>query len=297
MPLAALLNQLDSDNDGVKDHQDRCPNTLISEPSTLLAATSQQQNVDSDEDGVRDADDLCALTPVGASADADGCAASQRDSDNDGVADDLDLCPASKAGFPVDATGCLDETACEDDLDGDGVAGCPAWEDGSDGLCVKQKAVTPSLMPRSGTTPMVTGAATTSAETKAMPVRRRRGTLPAVFLANNLGPLRMLRMTATDSWTNLPEDPTQWLDEDRTDTATPTPQDKPDPCTDTAPGDRNRGHQRLRAHPAGHGRRWRERQSDQCPDEPLAPTVSRTKPSCCFPRRRQRNLIEVFGQP
>ena len=172
------------------------------------------------------------LTPVGASVDADGCAASQRDSDNDGVADDVDLCPASRQDS-VDATGCLDETACEDDLDGDGVSGCPEWEEGSDGLRTDKLGTPSPWMPRSGTTPTVTATATTSAETKAMPVRRRRG--PPCGLWPTTSTTSDARMTATDSWTNpSPRIRRNGWMKIRTDTAT-TPQGQTRICALTLP--------------------------------------------------------------
>ena len=263
------LNQLDSDNDGVKDDEDRCPNTLDFRTIDAFGCDTQQQNVDSDEDGVRDADDLCPLTPVGASVDADGCAASQRDSDNDGVADDVDLCPASKAGFPVDATGCLDETACEDDLDGDGVSGCPEWEEGTDGLRTDQ---TGDAFPLDATQwndtdgdgygDNVSGNQGDACPTEAGTSLRS--------LANNLD-----RFGCPDDGDGFvdepfPEDPTQWLDEDQDgygDNATGT---NPDLCTDTAPGDRNRvdtnGCAPIQRDTDGDGV---NDEFDQCPDEPL----------------------------
>ena len=290
------LNQLDSDNDGVKDDQDRCPNTLDFRTIDAFGCDTQQQNVDSDEDGVRDADDLCPLTPVGASADADGCAASQRDSDNDGVADDVDLCPASKAGFPVDATGCLDETACEDDLDGDGVAGCPAWEDGSDGLRVNQSGDAFPLdatqwndTDGDGYGDNVSGNQGDACPTEAGTSLRS--------LANNLDHFGC--PDDGDGFVDepFPEDPTQWLDEDQDgygDNATGT---NPDLCTDTAPGDRNRvdtnGCAPIQRDTDGDGV---NDEFDQCPDEPLGtdgfadgcPAVSQDGDS---------EPIEVFGQP
>ena len=59
--------------------------------------------VDSDNDGVADYLDKCPNTPAGVKVDAKGCPV---DSDNDGVADYLDKCPNTPAGMKVDKNGC-----------------------------------------------------------------------------------------------------------------------------------------------------------------------------------------------
>jgi OOP family OmpA-OmpF porin len=60
--------------------------------------------LDSDNDGVADYLDKCPNTPADARpVDANGCPV---DSDNDGVPDYLDRCPNTPAGTPVDASGC-----------------------------------------------------------------------------------------------------------------------------------------------------------------------------------------------
>ncbi len=59
--------------------------------------------IDSDDDGVPDAIDQCPNTPAGAKVDARGC---ELDSDGDGIVDRLDQCPNTPAGVRVDATGC-----------------------------------------------------------------------------------------------------------------------------------------------------------------------------------------------
>lgn len=58
---------------------------------------------DSDNDGVVDGVDSCPNTPAGVTVDSVGC---PLDSDSDGVADYLDLCPGTPAGVEVDADGC-----------------------------------------------------------------------------------------------------------------------------------------------------------------------------------------------
>lgn len=65
---------------------------------------------DSDDDGVGDSEDLCPDTPPTETANEDGCSPSQLDSDSDGdgVNDDIDQCPDSPPGISVGAEGCAD---------------------------------------------------------------------------------------------------------------------------------------------------------------------------------------------
>lgn len=60
---------------------------------------------DTDNDGVVDSRDECPNTPTGAVVDSKGCSA---DSDGDGVADYKDQCPDSALGSEVNALGCVD---------------------------------------------------------------------------------------------------------------------------------------------------------------------------------------------
>jgi OOP family OmpA-OmpF porin len=89
---------VDSDNDGVADYLDKCPNT----PKNVKV-DSNGCPIDSDHDGVADYLDKCANTPKDVKVDSNGCAV---DSDNDGVANYLDKCPNTPAGVVVDKTGC-----------------------------------------------------------------------------------------------------------------------------------------------------------------------------------------------
>lgn len=294
--VGCALNQLDSDNDGVNDEDDRCPATVDFRTADAYGCDTQQQNVDSDEDGVRDGEDLCPNTPTGDAVDATGCAASQRDTDGDGVTDADDLCPASKPGFPVDLTGCLDETACEDDLDGDSVSGCPAWEEGDNGLRVNQ---TGDAFPLESTQWNDTdgdgyGDEPAGFEADACPLEA--GT-SVRSLANNLDHFGC--PDDGDGFVDepFPEDPSQWLDDDQDglgDNATGT---NPDLCPDTAPGDRNRvdanGCAPIQRDTDGDGV---NDEFDQCPTVPLGddgfadgcPAVD---------QGNDGEAIEVFGQP
>ncbi len=105
---APAPEEKDSDNDGVMDGRDRCPDT----PKGVSVDTNGCP-LDSDGDGVADYLDRCPDTPKGVAVDVNGC---PLDSDGDGVADYLDRCPNTPKGVPVDVNG------CPLDSDGDGVA-------------------------------------------------------------------------------------------------------------------------------------------------------------------------------
>ncbi|MEE9342088.1 MAG: OmpA family protein [Gammaproteobacteria bacterium] len=68
------------------------------EKEKLLALTT-----DSDNDGIADANDQCPDTETGSQVDAAGCLP---DSDKDGVQDAADLCPESPAGEKANSVGC-----------------------------------------------------------------------------------------------------------------------------------------------------------------------------------------------
>jgi len=105
----------DSDNDGVPDVDDRCPDTPAGAP-----VDSRGCALDEDGDGVPDGMDQCPGTPRGIPVDATGCAP---DTDGDGVPDALDHCQGTPTGAVVDSTGC----ALDSDGDGvfDGLDRCP----------------------------------------------------------------------------------------------------------------------------------------------------------------------------
>lgn len=111
LPLggAAAPVVTDSDNDGVPNDRDRCPNTPQG-----VSVGSDGCPLDSDGDGVPDFQDNCPNTPAGVSVGSDGC---PLDSDGDGVPDSLDECPGTAPGVPVNSAGCPQVI----DSDGDGV--------------------------------------------------------------------------------------------------------------------------------------------------------------------------------
>ncbi|MCF6229471.1 MAG: OmpA family protein [Gammaproteobacteria bacterium] len=116
MPAAST----DSDNDGIADSSDRCPNTAQN-----YAVDANGCALDSDNDGVADAVDRCSDTPAERIVDQRGC---EKDADSDGVTDALDQCPDTAPERTVDLNG------CEKDSDRDGVVdaldACPNTEAG-----------------------------------------------------------------------------------------------------------------------------------------------------------------------
>lgn len=99
---------VDSDNDGVIDSKDQCPDTAAG-----IDVNAQGCPMDSDGDGAADSYDRCPGTPKGVNVNATGCPI---DSDGDGIADYIDNCTGTAKGVAVDANG------CPRDSDGDGVA-------------------------------------------------------------------------------------------------------------------------------------------------------------------------------
>lgn len=90
----------DSDNDGVNDTLDMCPNTA---PGTQVDAKGC--DIDQDKDGVLNSLDLCPNTPAGTKVNSNGCAIGA-DADGDGVADADDKCANTPITDKVDAVGC-----------------------------------------------------------------------------------------------------------------------------------------------------------------------------------------------
>jgi outer membrane protein OmpA-like peptidoglycan-associated protein len=124
----------DSDDDGINDPMDVCPETPIG-----ITVDDFGCPIDSDNDGVADYLDQCANTPAGAKVDERGC---PYDSDGDNVPDYLDKCINTPLGIAVDSKGCPldnDEDGVPDYLDKCfntplGIAvdskGCPLDNDG-----------------------------------------------------------------------------------------------------------------------------------------------------------------------
>jgi outer membrane protein OmpA-like peptidoglycan-associated protein len=111
-PQGATINEVgcpsDADGDGVFDGIDTCPDTPKGAIVDMIGCP-----LDTDQDGVPDGIDRCANTPPGVSVDNVGC---PLDADKDGVFDTFDKCPDTPTGCKVDADGC--------NLDGDGDGVC-----------------------------------------------------------------------------------------------------------------------------------------------------------------------------
>ena len=118
-------NQLDDDQDSIMNDIDLCPQTQFGDTVDASGCSDSQLQTDDDMDNVTGPSDLCPDTIYGerGAVDENGCAPSQRDSDGDGISDGEDNCPETPAGYPVLADGCTDESAFEQDLDGDGYSG------------------------------------------------------------------------------------------------------------------------------------------------------------------------------
>jgi len=93
---------LDNDQDGVPDYEDQCPGTL---PGVRVDSHGCPANQDKDGDGVKDAKDRCPDTPKGTKVDKHGCKA-VGDSDGDGVPDHIDRCPDTPLVADVNSVGC-----------------------------------------------------------------------------------------------------------------------------------------------------------------------------------------------
>ena len=103
----SFLTEFDSDDDGVVDSKDACPDT----PSGVKVDEFGCP-LDSDKDGIADYMDACPSTPPNVKVDSKGC---PLDTDKDGIPDYMDICPDTPAGIKVD------ELGCPYDLDADGV--------------------------------------------------------------------------------------------------------------------------------------------------------------------------------
>ena len=122
-PPAGSENEPDTDEDGVPDSLDKCPNT-----PPRMVVDKNGCFPDEDGDNVSDSRDKCPGTPKGTPVDEFGCPrqepekvkfdpkADETDSDNDGVPDSLDKCPNTPPRTVVDKNGCFP------DEDGDGVS-------------------------------------------------------------------------------------------------------------------------------------------------------------------------------
>ncbi len=95
----------DTDNDGVDDSMDACPN----DPAKINPGSCGcgQSELDSDQDGTPDCKDECPNDSNKITAGDCGCGEEETDSDGDGVADCDDECPYNPAITQVGICGCV----------------------------------------------------------------------------------------------------------------------------------------------------------------------------------------------
>ncbi len=153
-------NRADSDQDGVPDEDDQCPDNQ--EDQDGFEDSDGCVDEDNDKDGVLDVQDRCPNIPEDLDdfQDDDGCP--EEDNDQDHIFDEDDRCPNAAEDFDndEDEDGCPDYDRDQDGIpdssdrcpdepeDKDGVKdedGCPDLDDDKDGvlqdqdLCPKQK--------------------------------------------------------------------------------------------------------------------------------------------------------------
>lgn len=108
--LLPAVPLIDSDDDGILDDQDNCPNAANADQlDTDGDQIGDACDEDDDGDGVPDEADNCPLT-----ANSD-----QADGDSDGRGDACDLCPGTIPGIAVDTDGCSPRIPGDIDRDGD----------------------------------------------------------------------------------------------------------------------------------------------------------------------------------
>ena len=74
----------------------------------VIGGDVDEEPTDTDNDGIEDGQDQCPDSDLDAAVDLNGCTSSQLDEDNDGVSDAEDQCPNSSVGVTVDIVGCED---------------------------------------------------------------------------------------------------------------------------------------------------------------------------------------------
>lgn len=117
--------EADSDEDGVIDDCDGCPNDpLKTEPGMFGCGVVES---DSDGDGIPDSEDGCPNDPAKSEPGACGCGVADTDMDEDGTPDCMDGCPEDTNKIAPGTCGC---GTPDSDMDEDGTPdcndGCPA---------------------------------------------------------------------------------------------------------------------------------------------------------------------------
>ena len=146
-PKEVIVTRLDSDEDGIFDDEDGCPE----EPEDRDEYQDEDgcPEADNDSDGILDLSDACPLVPEDRDGfqDQDGCP--DDDNDGDGLADRIDQCPSEAE----DQDGFQDDDGCPDpDNDGDKVVDYPTPDD----KCPNEIGVPPDGCPQKYTMIIVT---------------------------------------------------------------------------------------------------------------------------------------------
>ncbi len=133
--FASIVLEIDTDEDGVPDTIDACPDDPNKADAPGVCGCGIP-DVDSDEDGVLNCLDDCPGDPNKVEPGLCGCGQPDVDSDGDGVLNCDDFCPADPDKVEVGECGC---GTPDDDLDGDGVLRCrDACPDTEPGVAVTE---------------------------------------------------------------------------------------------------------------------------------------------------------------
>ena len=104
----------DSDEDGVEDEFDQCPDTASGDEVDQDGCSQVQK--DSDLDGVLNGDDICPNTSPDETANAEGCGETQLDdTDEDGIPDVEDNCPETPNSDQKDSDNDGEGDVCDPD--------------------------------------------------------------------------------------------------------------------------------------------------------------------------------------
>ena len=119
----SYINEFDSDNDGVENQNDNCPDTPKGQRVDETGCA--YVDADNDLDGIPDELDACPDSPKNSKVNENGCTQLQIDADLDGVLNENDYCPQTPLGIAVNERGCSQqqEKVIQDngDDDNDGV--------------------------------------------------------------------------------------------------------------------------------------------------------------------------------
>ena len=108
--IDSIIQEIDSDNDGVLNSVDLCPDTSDDERQMVDSSGcyDEESFLDSDNDGVVNNKDECQDSPETEPVFLNGCSITQLDFDKDGVIDTLDQCPNSPPDVATLPNGCFE---------------------------------------------------------------------------------------------------------------------------------------------------------------------------------------------